>query len=325
MGLGGILDSGGDWTLEIEGGRDEAVPGGSLRGTASFVASRRLEARGVAASLVAHEEYAYEVTDRSARGGSRVDRRWESSDAWRQELSLSVPTVLEAGSHHSFPFEFDLPPDALPSFHSGVLRLEWRLSISMDVGGRDPSVQRDIVVPLKTETISGVDPAALEQRVEGARDGDAFTISIEPRPLAPGAAFQGAIETAQELAPGKTRVEVKLVVSTDYSSGGFNVGIHLGGGVRVESLARRAVHEQRAIWTGTLTGSEPAEGTRRYAFAGRLPDEPVATIVLPHGSARAMVDVVVDRRLRPDVHYTRPVAIGAAWSELAQLIRNEVR
>ncbi len=311
MGLGGILDSGGEWTLEMEGGREEAVPGGSLRGTASFVASRRLEARGVAASLVAREEYAYEVTERSARGESRVDRRWASSDAWRQELALQGPTVMEAGSQHSFPFEFRLPPDALPSFHSGVLRLQWRLSVSIDVGGRDPSVQRDIAVPLRAGTISKVDPAALDERVQESSDGGAFAISIEPRPLVPGAAFQGAIETAEELAPGKTRVEVKLVVSTGYSSAGFDVGIDLPGGVRLESLARSAVDEQRAIWKGTLTGSEQVDGRRRYAFAGRLPDEPVATVVLPHGSARAVVDVIVDRRLRPDVHYTRPVAISA--------------
>jgi len=31
MGLGGIIDSGGEWALEIEGGADRAVPGGSLR------------------------------------------------------------------------------------------------------------------------------------------------------------------------------------------------------------------------------------------------------------------------------------------------------
>lgn len=325
MGLGGILDSGGDWTLEIEGGKDEAVPGGSLRGTASFVASRRLQARGVAAALVAREVYAYEVTDRSARGESRVDRRWESSDAWREELALQGPRVMEAGSRHSFPFEFSLPTDAAPSFHSGVLRLEWRLSVSIDVGGRDPSVERELIVPLTAQASEGVDPTAFQERIQATDDADPFAISIQPRPLVPGAPFQGSIETTEELDPDKTRVEIKLVVSTDYSTGGFDVGLDLGGGVRVESLARRAVHEVRAIWAGTLTGPEGGEGLRRYTFAGQLTDEPVATIVLPHGSARAMVDVIVDRRLRPDVHYTRPVAIGAPWGESAQPIRNEVR
>jgi len=310
MGLSGILDSGGDLTLEIEGGADRAVPGGVLRGTAAFVASRRLEARGVTASLVAREEHAYEVTDRSPRGDSRIDRRWESSDVWRQELSLQGPMIMEAGSRHTFPFELDLPPDAYPSFQSGILRLVWRLSLSIDVGGRDPSVDREIAVPFTPKALEGVDPAALAERVETSADGGAFAIVVEPRPLVPGGAFRGSIETAEELDPARTRVEVKLLVATDYSSGGLDVGLDLPGGVRLESLARRAVSEQRSIWKGVLTGSESIDGGRRYAFAGELPDEPVGTIALPHGSATALVDVIVDRRLRTDRHLSRPVAIG---------------
>ncbi len=312
MGLGGILDSGGEWTLEIEGGEDRAAPGGSLRGTARFTASRRLEARGTSASLVASEEYAYEVTDRNARGSSRNDRRWESSDAWRQDLPLGGPAVMEAGSRHDFPFAFSPPPDALPSFHSGILRLSWRLSVSIDVGGRDPSVEREILMPLTEQALQAGDPSALAELVTGSDDGKSFAISVDPRPLAPGSALRGAIETAEDLDPARSRVEIKLLVSTDYSSGGFNVGIDLPGGVRMESLARRAVSEQRTIWKGELAEAEgeAVDGARRYAFAGELPDEAVATLVLPHGSARAIVDVIVDRRLRPDRHLTRPVAIG---------------
>ncbi|MDQ3492103.1 MAG: sporulation protein [Chloroflexota bacterium] len=310
MGLGGIMDSGGEWALEIEGGADRAVPGGSLRGTAHFTASRRIEARSVTASLVAREAYAYEVTERDARGDSRIDRDWESSDAWRQDLPLQGPMVMEDGSRHSFPLAFDLPADALPSFESGILRLTWRLSVAIDASGRDPSVERDIHVPLTEQAPQAGDATALMERFAGSADGTPFAILLDPRPLVPGGAFRGAIETSEQLDPARTRLEIKLLISTDYSSGGFDVGIDLPGGVRMESRARRAVSEQRAIWKGQLTGSEAADGVRRYPFAGQLPDDPVATLVLPHGSSRAIVDVIVDRRMRPDRHLSRPVAIG---------------
>jgi len=69
------------------------------------------------------------------------------------------------------------------------------------------------------------------------------------------------------------------------------------------------LNESQLLWQGPLTDGGPLGAWRRYLFAGQLPLAPVVTAAFPHGIARASFDVVSSRRLRPDAHIIRPVAI----------------
>ncbi|MBA2571158.1 MAG: sporulation protein [Chloroflexi bacterium] len=300
-----------DWGVEVDGGRFEIAPGGTLSGNVRFTARDAFEARRVVASLVGTEEYAYDVTERSGRDQSRTHRRWETHELWRQDLELMGAAAIAAGETRALPFEVSLPAGAPPTFDSGVLRVRWRASASIDIGhGIDPSVDQPILVPLSAAELASVDPAALAERHQGAEEGKPYTMSVEPRPFIAGAPFAGTLDAGESLDLSRIRVEVKLVVSTE-GSGGLGLGIALPTGVRIGHDARRGVTETRALWQGVLTEVPGADGTRRYGFSGQLPAEPVATIALPHGAATALVDVIVDRRMRRDGHFTRPVAIAS--------------
>ncbi len=170
MGFLGIgSDAGASWLVEFEGGRGEVLPGGLLRATARCTAAQPLEVRAVRAALSALEEYAYEVTEDPGRAGSRTDRRWQATELWRQEVELQTGGNLQAGESRAFPLEFAVPPDAAPTFESAVLRLRWRLAVWMDVGGRDPSLEQDVFVPVIADALAGAAPDAVAERVEGAR------------------------------------------------------------------------------------------------------------------------------------------------------------
>jgi hypothetical protein len=146
-------------------------------------------------------------------------------------------------------------------------------------------------------------------RVDGDADGTRFAIGLDPAPLRIGQPFRGWVGISEALDPDRTRVELKLRVSTTYS-GGMGLGVQVGA-VRFESEARRAVHDDRVLWQGRLAPAEAAEGfAAGYAFEGVVPAEPVPTVVLPNGYAEAWLDLIVDRRMRRDIHFRRPVAIA---------------
>lgn len=296
-----------EWVLEVEGGRHVIPPGGRLRGVLRLTATRDIGARAVKASLVGVEHYAFDVTQRDSRNQSRTDRRWESQEVFRQELELMGSTSIAAGETRSLPFELALPPDAPPSLETSVLRMRWLSRAWIDVGGGlDPSAEQAILVPMTPDAVRAADPAALAERSDS---GGSFAIAVEPRPLITGAPFSGIVDMQEGLDLGKTRVEVKLKAASNYSDGGLDLGVTLPGGLRLDSNARRAAVETRTVWQGSLTEAGSKDGGHRYAFQGQLPAEPIATVSLPHGSVTATIDVIVDRRLRPDEHFTRPVAI----------------
>lgn len=89
----------------------------------------------------------------------------------------------------------------------------------------------------------------------------------------------------------------------------FDVGMELPGGLRLESRARRGVTEVVTLWKGTLAEAGAAGGSGRYTFSGQLPEGQLVTASLPHGSATATVDVIINRRMRRDQHLVRPIEI----------------
>jgi hypothetical protein len=132
---------------------------------------------------------------------------------------------------------------------------------------------------------------------------------VEPRPLRAGSAFRGVLEVSERLDLARTRVELKLQISTSWSSD-FGLEYRIGEGLRADWESRRAVTEHVTLWRGTLTEIQAGALGPRYAFEGALASAPTPTVVLAHGNATARIDVVIDRRMRGDRHFDRPVAIA---------------
>jgi hypothetical protein len=60
-----------EWALAIDGGSNIVLPGGTLAGNVRITAAEATDSRGLRASLVAEEEFAYEVTEQSGTQSSR--------------------------------------------------------------------------------------------------------------------------------------------------------------------------------------------------------------------------------------------------------------
>lgn len=310
MGIFGIGAPDVDWSVALAGGRIDVQPGGRVAALVSLRPRGPLDARRIMASFAGSEEYAYERETRDSEGRS-TRREWANNELWDQEVQLSGPVRIAAGESRAIEVAFDVPPGAPPSLESSVLRVRWRLAAWVDVGGRDPRVEQPLVVPVHPPALAGLDPSAFQEHVPVMADGAQAGIWVQPAPLRGGAPFSGAVDVAGQLDPGRTSVEVKLTVATLVGSAegaGASTGGYLLGKLGLPNSADRGVSETSVLARSGLTEVAPPPGWRRYAFGGQLPPG-VITAVFPHAAATATIDVVVSRRLRPDDHIVRPVAI----------------
>jgi hypothetical protein len=307
MGLFGAPDV--DWSVTTEGGRIDAVPGTALRALISMTARDNIDARRVMAALVGTEEYQY--TEREIRStGSSSSRSWGTNEFARQEVQLAGPGHIANGETRQAPVEFAVPPDALPSIESSILRVRWKLTAWIDVGGRDPKTELQVVVPLTVAQLNPADAAAMGQQVQVVADGQPAGFWAQPAPIHAGQPFNGAVDIATPISIGDARIELKLNVST--VMGGGIPGATLFALAGFASSAENGINESQVLWRGGLSDGGNVGGWQRYLFAGQLPLAPLVTAVYPHGVATAALDVVISRRLRPDSHITRPVAIVTA-------------
>jgi len=309
MGILGAPDV--DWSIGLEGGRMDAAPGGVLRAQIGLRAREGLDARRVMAAFVGTEEYAYQEVERE-RGSRSTRRAWDTNELAKHEIQLLGPTRLAAGEARTLPVEFQVPPNVLPSLESGVLRVRWKLAAWIDVGGRDPQVEQVVIVPLIAAALPSMASLGTAEQVQLVAGGQPAGFWAQPAPLRAGQPFSGAVDVTTPLDLGNTRIELKLRVATLSGSGpgvASVAGDTVLAGLGWSTTSRQAVTEEQTLWRGALAEAAPVSGWRRYTFAGQLPLAPIVTAVFPHGAASAMLDVIVSRRLRPDEHITRPVAI----------------
>ena len=306
FGIGGAPDV--DWAVWLESGAAALQPGSQVKGLIRLTAREPIEVRRGVATFVGTEEYAYDHQEHSETGRD-VDRRWEKEDVVRQELEILGPGRIAAGETRDLPMAFTIPADAPPSHESSVLRMRWKIEAWLDVGGRDPRIEQAVAVwPSPAQPLL-VDPAALGRRHDVTLDDRTWTIWVDPAPLRIGFPFGGAVDVMGTLDLSTTRVELKLVVSTLGESG--LPGAYLLGKLGVSSSSKRGVSEAQTLWQGQLgPPTTPAPGVQRSLFAGQVPPGTNITASFPHATAKAMIDVTLARRLRPDQHVTRPVAIA---------------
>lgn len=306
FGIGGAPDV--DWTVWLEAGAAALQPGSPVKAVVRLTAREPIDARRGMAAFVGTEEYAYDHEEHSDDGRD-VDRRWEKEEVVRQELEILGPGRIGAGETRDFPLAFTLPGDAPPSHESSVLRMRWKIEAWLDVGGRDPRIEQAVAVwPSPAAPVIG-DPAILAHRHDATVDDRTWGIWVDPRPLRIGAPFRGVVDVMGTLDVSTARVELKLVVSTLGESG--IPGAYLLGKLGVSSSSRRGVIEAQSLWAGQLgPPTTPAPGVQRSEFVGQVPPGTNITASFPHAAATAIIDVTLPRRLRPDQHVARPVAIA---------------
>ena len=295
-----------DWTIALDGNRIDVPAGGVVRATISFRPRGNINPRRVMAALVGTEEYQYRERE-LRQSGSSSSTQWGSAEAHRQEIQLLGPGPIAAGESRGGPVEFTVPAYAPPSLESNILRMRWRIVAWMDVGGRDPKSEQQIIVPLTTAQLNPADAAAMGPQVQALVDGQPTSFWVQPAPLQVGQPFSGALDVTTPFPVADSHVELKLNIQT--RMGGGLPGATLLAIAGLESSASSGVSESQLLWRGPLVDAGPTGAWRRYTFAGQLPMSPIATAVYSHGSATAQIDVVTNRRLRPDAHIARAVAI----------------
>jgi hypothetical protein len=206
--------------------------------------------------------------------------------------------------------EFAIPADAAPSLDTDILKMRWRLVAWLDVGGRDPKIEQQLIVPLTVAQLTPADATGMGAQVQAAIEGQPATFWANPAPLQAGQPFSGALDVATPFPAADSHVELKLNVSTQMSGG--IPGATLLALAGFSSTTQNGINASKLLWRGPLTDGGPAGPAgpwHRYVFSGQLPLAPICTAVYPHGVATAQFDIVTSRRLRPDTHVVRPVAI----------------
>ena len=311
-----LTGAGVDWQIELASPAGAFRPGDDVAGRVRYTPKGNMQPRSIRVALTGSEHYAYLERERgsSVSIGSRrssVDRsewerEWYHDALFHQEAEVSGPTQLSGGTPGEFGFQFRLPPDALPSFDSSILRLRWQVRAWMDVGGRDPSTERDIYVigggDRLNEPEQALAPTVTDMQANA-------TIYVEPLPLVAGQLFRGYVESPEQLDVGSTRVELKQQVATTGARGGIAGDFDLSTGNLSLGGRQRNTSEDRVLWAGPIAPMGAGPTGQRYQFQGQLPLAPIGTVTLPHGDASALIDIVISRRLVPDRHIARPVAI----------------
>jgi hypothetical protein len=304
MGIFGAPDV--DWNVAMAGGRLDVAPGGTVNATISLRPKSGIDARKVMAAVVGVEEYDYNEKEIHATDSS-TNRTTGTSELFRREVQLLGPGQIGGGEAKTASVQIPIPADALPSFETKILRVKWTLRAWVDVGGRDPETEQRLIVPLTTAQLNPADAATMGEQVQVAGGAGQVSFWAQPAPLRAGAPFSGAIDTAAAIDLGSAHLELKLNVQTRMSGGVPGATLLAIGGL--SSSAQDGINDSQILWRGSLTGGGTNGAWHRSLFSGQVPLEPIVTAIYPHGAATALLDLVTSKRLRPDAHLTRPVAI----------------
>jgi len=169
-------------------------PGTSLTATASFCPPGAVQLNKVVMSLEGVERVV---------SGSGTNKTTHTNAIYSEEIEVTGPRSLMAGSTQLFQAEFRLPEDAPTSFVAGSNALNWQLGVHVDIP-LWPDYQKDFTLtvypwPLNSET------AALNKDLTGGGSKPKPTSerpapSIEPRPM-PTAGPSETPESPGDLAP----------------------------------------------------------------------------------------------------------------------------
>jgi hypothetical protein len=287
--------SGGGFELVLELQHGDLLPGRLTDGVVRLTAGEDREIRGARVTLVGTETWRYDVTTTDAQGQVHTRTRTATSDLPHVPIAILSATAFTAGESRDVPFQVPVPELGPPSFDGTELRMDWALTLNVDVPGFDPSLVMPVRVLQPTALLRAgvIDVAefALYPEAAVAVDGLAGTIRLDPVPLVIGAPFSGRLD----LATGPTRrvEEVRLELRV--------VAVSTVGGGRQEEIT---------LWSDRLADAGEFGGPGGlFPFSGILPDRQLPTMRTPHGRADARFHVVVAVPWGRDPHLVRDVAI----------------
>jgi hypothetical protein len=176
-----------------------------------------------------------------------------------------------------------------------VCGVEWELEVKLDVPGFDPAVVMPVVVLQPTALLRAgvvnVGQYALWPVADGASDGIAATIGLDPVPLCIGAPFSGRIDLdlPERLSLQEVRLELRVHARATEPSG---------------------KEEEITLWSGRV-GEQGELGGRveTIEFSDAVPERWLPSTRLRHGRTDGSFRVVLARAWARDPNLVRDVAI----------------
>jgi Arrestin (or S-antigen), N-terminal domain len=178
------------------------LPGQRIQGQVQLNLKSQTDIKSLAVYLVGVEETHFHLYEK--RGGSFKS----NSDLANIELWLSKQATLPAGTT-LFPFAFDIPPYALPSYAGKHANVVWNLSAKAEIGWRH-NLEQEFFLIVASNTSS--QPTALT--VENQEAQPKLRLWLSSNIYQPGEPIEGKLAV---LEPGNSRA-VHIQLSMDESA-----------------------------------------------------------------------------------------------------------
>lgn len=289
----GLFGSGPEVSLQTDSG--QLGPGQELRGSVTIRCTEEHDVRSGTVALQCEAEIEARVRQRGQRG-SRVVKRRGRDNVYEQEQTLLEGSVLPAGQLSTYGFVFLLPNPALPTYEGEILKLRWKLRTKLDIKSAfDASAEQEMVVCLPPAGPYTPDPDANEPTYDECD----LTLSLGGTAVRTGGTLTGAVHVIAKQALELHEVRVHLSRREQVTVGEGNE------------------HSVEAARLPIAPASTLAAGDQRdYPFSIELPAGRTPSVWTPVGGAYWELDVVLARRLAPDLHLKRRINVYTEPSEV---------
>lgn len=291
----GLFGSAPEVTLHTD--TTEVGPGQELRGSVTVRCAEDHDVRGGTIALQCEAEIEARFRQRG-RQGSRVVKKRGRDKVFEQEQKLFEASVLPAGPLSTYGFVFVLPDTALPTYDGEILKLRWKLCAKLDIkSAPDASAEQDIVVCLPP---AGPYPPPSEDDLEEAYSQCGLALELDGSAVCTGGTLSGTLRILAK--QGLELQELRAQLSRREQ-----VTVGEGNEHSVE-LARVQIAQET-----TLSAGEQHE----YRLSVDVPPGRTPSVATPVGGANWALDVVLSRRLAPDIHLKRRINVYTEPSEVS--------
>lgn len=207
-------------------------------------------------------------------------------------IQLLPKATVQAGTA-DFPFAFDLPPDALPSYSGKNAHVTWKLSTRADIPwGSD--LQTELFLPIMKSQTSPPAPAAMENNEASPR----IRLTLSSNLYQPGETILGKLTLVE---PGKIR-GVRLQLSIAEQSTGVR-GTWTG-------TDKTNVTENLPIGNPLACSQDQLAAAREIPFQIQLSPYTSCSYVGLYSSITWYIYATLDIPHGADFHFALPFAVG---------------
>lgn len=141
------------------------------------------------------------------------------NDIFGKALRLASEATLQAGST-TYPFYFDIPVDAIPSYTGRNASVEWRLSSKAEIGWRH-DLSQDLIVRVTKPVTTPPSPVAVENPEAQPR----IRVALSSNVYQPGETIEGKIILLDPQKMNDKGVGLALTVNEHASDKGNGIGL----------------------------------------------------------------------------------------------------